>query len=103
MTVTYTYRGFAVISFEDRNGNRCSLQKSSVATDDLIWLGCDEIGLKKFTPGRSWSDVPTEDNPATGEMYVANTRMHLTREQVGALLPHLQAFVETGDIEADNS
>jgi hypothetical protein len=65
-----TARGFARYDFADSNGEPCSLQKSSVATDDLVWLGRD------------------------GE----RTRMHLTRAQVAELLPLLQAFVDTGEI-----
>lgn len=44
MKTEYTDRGFAVISFLDCAGTECSLQESSVATDDLIWLGPDGTG-----------------------------------------------------------
>lgn len=98
LKVTTTARGFDVVEFADGNGKTCSLQKSSVATDDYVWLGCDEIGLKRFTPGTGWEDVSTEDEPVGGRMWLANTRMHLTRDQVAALLPHLKRFVKTGDL-----
>ena len=32
MNVTTTERGFEVIKFQDRNGEQCSLQASSLAT-----------------------------------------------------------------------
>lgn len=94
-----TSRGFARMEFIDRNGVACSLQKSSLAFEDCIWLGADEIGLKKFSPGAGgWTDVPLEQTPH-GVTHIANTRMHLSREQVAALLPHLLRFVETGELE----
>ena len=45
---------------------------SSLAEIEAIWLGID----REESGGR----------------------MHLTREQVAALLPHLQHFVETGEL-----
>lgn len=91
--IEHTNRGFALVKFADANGKACSLQKSSLATDDCVWLGCDDIELKHFTPGIGWSDVPLTDN------HIANTRMHLSRETVAALLPLLQRFIETGELE----
>lgn len=69
MHLKQTQRGFDIGVFTDFNGVECSIQKSSVATDDLIWLG-----------------------PESG-------RMHLTRAQVENLLPNLQKFAETGDLQ----
>lgn len=93
----HTERGFAIHEFTDRNGVKCSLQKSSLATEDAVWLGCAEIGLKMFEPGLGWSDVTLENHP-NGIAYIANTRMHLTREQVEELLPFLHHFVQTGEL-----
>jgi len=93
-----TNRGFALHAFTDRNGGMCSLQKSSLATEDCIWLGHDEIGLKKFTPGEGWTDVPLQQDHPYGVTHIANTRMHLNRAQVRELLPMLQAFVATGEL-----
>ena len=97
--IQHTKRGFAIHEFTDRNGVKCSLQKSSLATDDCIWLGCAEIGLKRFEPFIGWSDVPLENRGPNGINYIANTRMHLTREQVKELLPILQRFVKTGELD----
>jgi len=72
MQIEYTERGFSFVSFVDLYGKKSSLQKSSLATQDAVWLGTDD-----------------EDG----------CRMHLTQEMVRELLPHLQAFVETGEIE----
>jgi hypothetical protein len=93
-----TQRGFAFHTFTDRNGVECSLQKSSIASEDAIWLGAQEIGLQHFEPGLGWSHVELKSDPH-GVSYVACNRMHLTREKVADLLPILQRFVETGEID----
>jgi len=72
-------RGFLRGKFKDRYGEDCSIQKSSLATEDCIWLGCDHETVDK--QGRP-----------------CGARMHLTREMVSDLLPLLQHFVATGDL-----
>jgi len=76
MRVKRTNRGFARADFKDRYKSECSIQNSSLATEDAIWLGVD----KDF-----------EGKPCT--------RMHLTRKMVQDLLPLLQDFVTTGSID----
>ena len=77
-----TSRGFALITFKDMYEQPCSLQKSSIATEDCIWLGVhDQIDLN------------------TKEVVGPGVRMHLTQDQVKELLPLLQKFVDTGDID----
>ena len=61
-------RGFDTGKFTDVYELECSIQKSSSAAEDRIWLG------------------------------VHDNRMHLSREHVEALLPLLQAFVDTGEL-----
>lgn len=78
ITLVPTERGFTRAEFMDRYGRTCSIQKSSLATEDAIWLGCDE--------GRH-----------VGGQCLA--RMHLTQEMVAALLPLLHRFVETGELD----
>lgn len=63
-----TIRGFDLIRFTDRYNNKCSLQKSSLATEDAIWLGIEQ------------------------------QRMHLTQDIVKSLLPFLQKFSDTGEL-----
>lgn len=87
-----TNRGFKKYTFEDCYGIKCSLQKSSLATDSAIWLGCEDADPKVLIPGKGWQPVEMPEG------YVADTRMHLTREQVKDLLPLLHWFVETGDL-----
>ena len=92
MKLEQTNRGFALVKFKDRNGVECSLQKSSIATEDCIWLGCNDANPQTLIPGIGWQPVqmPRE--------YIANTRMHLTRDQVSQLLPYLQEFILSGEI-----
>lgn len=98
-TMSKTSRGFDRMEFSDRNGVSCSLQKSSLASEDCIWIGANEIGLKRFAPGAGgWTDVPLEQDAPYGVVHIANTRMHLSREQVADLLPYLQRFVDTGEL-----
>lgn len=92
LEIGQTHRGFVRIEFTDVYGVRCSLQKSSLATEDAIWLGCNDADPKVMIPGSGWKPWPMPDD------YIANTRMHLTREQVRELLPILRHFVETGDL-----
>lgn len=97
MKVESTEHRFSRVEFTDRNGTTCSLQKSSVATDDLIWLGCNDIGLKRFEPGIGWTDVVLEGEPY-GIKHIANTRMHLGQDRVKDLITLLQRFVDTGEL-----
>jgi hypothetical protein len=103
ITKSKTHRGFAHNTFVDYYGNKCSIQKSSLATDDAIWFGIDdakpevmaidaaELGIKtNETTG--WVPYPIPDNVSL------HTRMHLTRDQVEQLLPILKRFVDTGNV-----
>lgn len=79
MKVTKTPRGFELIQFADSNGDACSLQQSS-ATDfergpgqDYLWLGRD------------------------------SARMHLDRDAVKELLPHLKRWANTGSLRTRRS
>ena len=99
MEIKYTDRGFAYCEFVDSYGSPCNIQESSNGTN--IWLGSKNIGLKGFVPYVGWSDV-TEDQIKEKfgfQSIIANNRMHLNREQVAALLPILQRFVDTGEID----
>ena len=98
MKIKKTARGFSYSEFTDHYGVPCSIKKSSLATEDAIWLGCDEIGLKRFVPGKGCQDVQLEQDPE-GVRHTANTQMHLTRKMVRDLLPVLTKFAETGELE----
>jgi len=49
-----TQRGFRYVEFIDHNDVECRLQKSSIADDDAIWLGCNDANPRVFIPGDSW-------------------------------------------------
>lgn len=70
-----TQRGFVRSDFKDFYGAECSIQESSLATDDAIWLGCNE---------------------GTHVDGTCCARMHLNREQAAALIPVLERFVKSG-------
>lgn len=89
---TTTNRGFERLEFTDLYGVDCSLQESSLATDEAVWLGCSQPNMKKLVQFEGWVPVEMPEN------HQVTTRMHLNREQVAALLPHLQRFVETGEL-----
>ena len=107
MDLNKTNRGFDIIEFEDRSGEKCSLQKSSNATEDCIWLGMTNPDIKEFYPlpretDESWFDITIEDlqqikKRPQNEIH-AFSRMHLTRKQVKELLPYLRNFVKTGNL-----
>lgn len=104
MRIKKTARGFDLIEFKDSDGVNCTLQKSSSALGDKIWLG-SKAEIKEFYPAprdtdESWFDVedlsPLKHRPQN-EIHVFS-RMHLTRKQVEKLLLHLQNFVKTGEL-----
>lgn len=99
-----TGRGFGIVEFVDRNGRDCSLQASSAIDDEeegawenpgssAIWLGCNDANPRIFIEDKGWTDIPMPKG------YIANTRMHLSRTQVKALIVKLQCWVDTGSFE----
>jgi hypothetical protein len=77
------------------------MQESSIVADEgHLWLGCSEIGLKKFTPYQGWENVTLEHDPPNGITHIANTRMHLSQSQVRDMLPALTYFAERGVLPA---
>lgn len=74
-----TQRGFARADFDDLYGSHCSIQESSLATNNAIWLGVHE-GSAAY------------DNKES-------SRMLLNQEQVASLLPLLERFVKTGRLQ----
>jgi|APSaa5957512576_1039674.scaffolds.fasta_scaffold29143_5 hypothetical protein len=89
-----TQRGFDISEFTDSYGEQCSLQKSSSAMEDMIWLGIDKPNLTVFE-NESMGKYINTPMPKT---WMVSSRMHLTREMVAELLPSLQKFVDTGEL-----
>lgn len=97
MIRTTTSRGFNLITFQDRYDSQCSIQKSSLASEDCIWLGIDDpypkiMASKTPQGGTGWVKYEIPDDVSI------NTRMHLTREQAQELVIVLNVFIDTGDV-----
>lgn len=98
LKIEKTNRGFGRIEFEDYYGEKCSIQKSSLAEEDAIWFGINDanpqiMASKVMKKGTGWVKYPIPDD------VVLTTRMHLTRDEVRELLPILIKFVETGELD----
>lgn len=98
-----TSRGFALYEFKDANGQGCTLQKSSAAQQDLIWLGCDDIPPKIMASQAAKHGVETKET--TGwidyplpEGCLLTSRMHLSKKQAIWLLPKLIKFILRGEV-----
>jgi len=103
LTSNTTSRGFGIIKFLDKYGSKCSLQKSSLATEDAIWLGVDDVEPKILASQAKTFGIKTDQTTGWIEYPVPegvqlSSRMHLTQSQVKQLLPVLQKFAETGEI-----
>lgn len=103
MIKSHTNRGFRHIEFEDRYDQKCSVQKSSLAFEDAIWLGIEDADPKIMATDARRLGIPTKETVGWIPYHVPDevllsTRMHLTRDQVAELLPILQHFVDTGEL-----
>lgn len=92
-----TARGFDYTEFKDKYDNNCSLQKSSLATEDCIWFGVDDykpqiLASKTEAGGTGWVPYYISSDVST------STRMHLTQDMVRELLPILERFADTGEL-----
>lgn len=109
MEMKKTNRGFKKMTFEDRYNDECSLQESSLATENAIWFGIEDPkpqimasdavklghedlldeskGPEKFN---GWVEWPIPDEVSL------STRMHLTVPLIEELLPYLNYFAITG-------
>jgi hypothetical protein len=96
-------RGFSCGLFTDYYDQKCSLQKSSLANVDCIWLGVDDPEPKIMASVAERFGLITDETtgwipyPIPKDVHLS-TRMHLNREQVRDLLPLLQKFVDTGEL-----
>jgi hypothetical protein len=77
-------RGFLRADFKDYNGNVCSIQESSLATEYCLWLGLNE----------------GTHHHVTGDCLA---RMHLTRDMAREIGNALLRFAETGELTSEES
>lgn len=98
-----TNRGFDYLQFLDRYGNECSIQKSSLATENAVWFGINNANPQIMSSQARYYGVETEETtgwvpyPIPDEVSL-HTRMHLTQEQVKELLPALKHFAKHGEL-----
>lgn len=88
---SYTNRGFELLQFYDYYDELCDIQRSSLATEDAIWLGIHNPNpriMASKTPqgGVGWVEYPVPDD------VLISTRMHLTRKQCVDLAYKLLKF-----------
>ena len=104
MDLTKTERGFEIGEFTDRYGAKCSLQKSSLATEDAIWLGVNDANPQIMASDAKKLGLTNDENVGWIKFNIPkevllNTRMHLTRDMVKNLIPILEKFVKTGELK----
>ncbi len=101
--LTDTVRGFPILLFDDCYDKECSIQMSSVATYDAVWLGINHAEPKILASRAEALGISTDETtgwisyPIPVDVSL-NTRMHLTRDQAGALARVLQHYYETGEL-----
>ena len=89
MNESTTVRGFALNTLTDNYGNEFSVQKSSAASDDFVWVGVDDPRVQVGPP---WQPF---EMPANA---LIHSRAHLTREQAREVATALMRFAETGEL-----
>lgn len=88
-----TQRGFSRIDFKDRYGLDCSLQESSAAMFSAIWFGVNDTSATPIIQvNGEWVEVVLPEDA------VVRGRMHLDKQGVAALLPHLLKFLATDEL-----
>lgn len=106
-----TQRGFERIEFLDRYDHKCSLQMSSLAEYEqpgisAVWLGITDAQPKVMAVHARMLGVTTKETngwvpyPLPDEVLLS-TQMHLDREQVAALICHLDAWLTRGTFEVE--
>ncbi|MFJ2970748.1 hypothetical protein [Pseudomonas fulva] len=100
-----TGRGFALLEFYDLYGARCNVQMSSLVEPEAIWLGVESAEPQIMASQAAAFGVQTNETVGwvpypIPDQVLLTTRMHLSRQQVAALLPVLQRFADTGEVRA---
>jgi hypothetical protein len=101
-----TERGFQAVEFSDSYGVSSSLQESSAADSQHLWLGPNDGNPQILASDARRLGLRPANDATTGwvpyavpkEVLLA-TRMHLGREQVQGLVNHLTHWLEHGTLE----
>lgn len=107
-TFDRTQRGFGKVEFKDGYGNRCSIQQSSSAMDDFLWIGCDDAAKTAKVMAVDAAYVGVKTDQRTGwvdfpipEQVLIHDRMHLNRADVRKLVKRLNLWLKTGGLASD--
>ena len=98
-----TERGFDLIEFKDSDGNQCTIQKSSSAKEDKVWIGISSAQATIFASEAAKQGYPTNAGQGWIDFYIPEeviipTKMLLNKKQAASIINTLQKFVNTGDI-----
>lgn len=98
----HTERGFPIVRFNDFYGTKCSIQNSSLADEDALWIGVSDAEPKVLASQARRFGVETTETTGwvpfpVPEDILLTTRMHLNRDQVECLINHLEQWLETGE------
>lgn len=101
---TTTARGFGIIKFRDDYDAPCSIQQSSNAGRNCLWIGIDDAAPKILHGNARRLGVECHVNSGwvpypIPEEVLLSTRMHLNEKQVKALIKTLQGWIDTGDLK----
>lgn len=96
-----TSRGFEIVNFKETNGEECSIQQSSSAEDDLIWLGIVDANPQVLASKAHLYGVYTLQTEGwvkypVPEGVLMTTRMHLNKVQVQNLIAVLTCWLNSG-------
>lgn len=88
---SYTNRGFELLQFYDCHDELCDIQRSSLATEDAIWLGNHLPNPKIMANKTPQGGIGWVDYPLSKDVLIRH-RMHLTRKQCISLSFRLLKF-----------
>jgi hypothetical protein len=107
-TFDRTQRGFGKVEFQDGYGNRCSIQQSSSAMDNYLWIGCDDAANTAVVMAVHAADVGVKTDERNGwvpypipKQVLIHDRMHLNRADVRKLVKRLNIWLKTGELATD--
>lgn len=101
--VSVDFLGFPTAEFRDFYNKRCLVEISSIADERCIWLGLKSADPKIMAKNAEKLGVITDkkvgwiDYEIPSEVLLS-TKMHLSQDQVKALLPILKKFAKTGEL-----
>lgn len=93
-----TARGFTFYERLDHYGERYSIQDSSLAVEECIWLGVEPVKIKIKGWHPEYPERARDLTEEEGKNLIAFGRMHLTRAMAAELIALLEHFVETGSL-----